>query len=183
MHFGTPSRCKFRRRPPAGQRFTGGVQEGRNWVTKQVKTEPLKPTMRCCPLTPRPLLVVHFGNWPPAAVLLHFVFFLSSSHFLKLLTNDFHSYRPERDVPADPLSLFRFGCVRKCPFKLQTQREKFSSGGRERRTSEETFHSDSIRTRRSPLGLKYPFDTSWRLNNTRLEPNNEVLAACRDQRP
>lgn len=61
--------------PPAGQRFTGGVQEGRNWVTNQVKTEPLKPTMHCCPLTPRPLLVVHFGNWPPAAVLLHFFFF------------------------------------------------------------------------------------------------------------
>lgn len=57
------------------------------------------------------------------------------------------------------------------------------SGGGERRTSEETFHSDSIRTRRSPLGLKYPFDTSWRLHNTRLEPNNDVPAACRDQRP
>lgn len=103
-----------------------------------------------------------------------------STSLFFLLTNDFHSYRPERDVLA---AFFRFGCIRKCHFKLQTQRENFSSGGRERRTSEETFHSDSIRTRRSLLGLKYPFDTSWRLNNTRLEPNNDVPAACRDQRP
>lgn len=49
-------------------------------------------------------------------------------------------------------------------------------------SSEETFHSDSIRTRRSPHGPKYPFDTSWWPFITQLEPNTDVPAARREKR-
>lgn len=87
VHFGTSSCCKIKTEPtaPRGRGITEGVQEGRKWVIKQVKAEPPKPRMHCCPLRPRPLLVCHVGNW------ICFYFFFPSSHFLKLLTNDFCS--------------------------------------------------------------------------------------------
>lgn len=85
--------------------------------------------------------------------------------------------------PARLSFLFLVCLHQKVSFRVAKARGKNSppaaeSEGRQRRR----FILISIRTRCSPIGLKYPFDTSRRLHNTQLQPNTDVPAACRDQR-